>query len=61
MLVDSPPEQRAEIVSVPPSRRAARALGLHVSVALLVCVALFQAVSRNPLGSPDVLGLGGCA
>ncbi|MEW2285695.1 iron chelate uptake ABC transporter family permease subunit [Streptomyces sp. NPDC047841] len=40
MLVDSPPEQRAETAPAPPTRRAARALGLLLSVALLVCVAL---------------------
>ncbi len=40
MLVDSPPEQRAENVPAPPTRRAIRALGLLVSVAILVLVAL---------------------
>ncbi|MEU9917487.1 iron chelate uptake ABC transporter family permease subunit [Streptomyces sp. NPDC051001] len=40
MLVDSPPEQRAEIAPAPPTRRAIRALGLLVSVAVLVLVAL---------------------
>ncbi|MER6185324.1 iron chelate uptake ABC transporter family permease subunit [Streptomyces sp. NPDC001652] len=40
MLVDSPPEQRAEIAPAPPTRRAIRALGLLVSVAILVLVAL---------------------
>ncbi|MEW2511489.1 iron chelate uptake ABC transporter family permease subunit [Streptomyces sp. NPDC046870] len=40
MLVDSPPEQRAETAPAPPTRRAARALGLLLSVVLLVCVAL---------------------
>ncbi|MCX5335218.1 MULTISPECIES: iron ABC transporter permease [unclassified Streptomyces] len=40
MLVDSPPEQRAETAPAPPTRRAIRALGLLVSVAILVLVAL---------------------
>ncbi|MFF7450885.1 MULTISPECIES: iron chelate uptake ABC transporter family permease subunit [unclassified Streptomyces] len=40
MLVDSPPEQRAETAPAPPNRRAIRALGLLVSVAILVLVAL---------------------
>ncbi|MFK0152607.1 FecCD family ABC transporter permease [Streptomyces sp. NPDC090499] len=40
MLVDSPPEQRAETAPAPPSRRAMRALGLLVSVVILLLVAL---------------------
>ncbi|MGW1560103.1 FecCD family ABC transporter permease [Streptomyces sp. NPDC002144] len=40
MLVDSPPEQRAETAPAPPTRRAVRAIGLLVSVAVLVLVAL---------------------
>ncbi|WP_345022000.1 FecCD family ABC transporter permease [Streptomyces shaanxiensis] len=40
MLVDSPPEQRAESGSAPPTRRAIRAVGLLVSVLILVVVAL---------------------
>ncbi|MFF7983929.1 FecCD family ABC transporter permease [Streptomyces sp. NPDC007901] len=40
MLVDSPPEQRAETTPAPPTRRAIRALGLLVSVVILVLVAL---------------------
>ncbi|MEU4469505.1 iron chelate uptake ABC transporter family permease subunit [Streptomyces sp. NPDC024017] len=40
MLVESPPEQRAEITPAPPSRRAVRAFGLLLSVAILVLVAL---------------------
>lgn len=40
MLVDSPPEQRAETAPAPPTRRAARPLGLLLSVVLLVLVAL---------------------
>ncbi|MFI8189118.1 FecCD family ABC transporter permease [Streptomyces sp. NPDC085946] len=39
MLVDSPPEQRAETAPAPPNRRAIRAFGLLVSAALLVLVA----------------------
>ncbi|MFJ6558011.1 FecCD family ABC transporter permease [Streptomyces luteogriseus] len=40
MLVESPPEQRAETVPAPPTRRAVRAFGLLLSVAILVLVAL---------------------
>ncbi|MFJ9567618.1 FecCD family ABC transporter permease [Streptomyces fuscichromogenes] len=40
MLVDSPPEQRAETAPAPPSRRTVRALGLLVSVVILLLVAL---------------------
>ncbi|NUS78700.1 MAG: iron chelate uptake ABC transporter family permease subunit [Streptomyces sp.] len=40
MLVDSPPEQRAETAPAPPTRRAIRVLGLLVSVVILVLVAL---------------------
>ncbi|MFJ5999954.1 FecCD family ABC transporter permease [Streptomyces sp. NPDC092370] len=40
MLVESPPEQRAETVPAPPNRRAVRAFGLLLSVAILVLVAL---------------------
>ncbi|KUN20779.1 iron ABC transporter permease [Streptomyces antibioticus] len=40
MLVDSPPEQRAETAPAPPTRRAIRALGLLASVVILVLVAL---------------------
>ncbi|MFI9829837.1 FecCD family ABC transporter permease [Streptomyces sp. NPDC051913] len=40
MLVDSPPEQRAETAPAPPTRRAIRVLGLLVSVVILVFVAL---------------------
>ncbi|MET9910514.1 iron chelate uptake ABC transporter family permease subunit [Streptomyces sp. NPDC006476] len=40
MLVDSPPEQCAETAPAPPTRRAVRAFGLLVSVAVLVLVAL---------------------
>ncbi|MFE5923365.1 FecCD family ABC transporter permease [Streptomyces sp. NPDC056468] len=40
MLVESPPEQRAESQSAPPNRRAIRAVGLLVSVLILVVVVL---------------------
>ncbi|MGW7268084.1 FecCD family ABC transporter permease [Streptomyces sp. NPDC054842] len=40
MLVDSPPEQRAETAPAPPNRRAIRSFGLLASVLLLVLVAL---------------------
>ncbi|MFI6208693.1 FecCD family ABC transporter permease [Streptomyces sp. NPDC051041] len=40
MLVDSPPEQRAVTAPAPPNRRAIRAVGLLVSVAILVLVAV---------------------
>ncbi|MER5795929.1 iron chelate uptake ABC transporter family permease subunit [Streptomyces sp. NPDC001980] len=40
MLVDSPPEQRADTAPAPPTRRAIRALGLLVSVVILLLVAL---------------------
>lgn len=40
MLVDSPPEPNAETAPAPPKRRAIRAAGLLVSVAVLVLIAL---------------------
>jgi len=40
VLVESPPEQRAETAPAPPNRRAIRVLGLLASVVLLVLVAL---------------------
>ncbi|KOV98086.1 iron ABC transporter permease [Streptomyces sp. NRRL B-1140] len=39
-MVESPPEQRAETAPAPPTRRAVRAFGLLLSVAILVLVAL---------------------
>ncbi len=39
MLVDIPPEQRAESAPAPPNRQAIRAVGLLVSVVILVVVA----------------------
>ncbi|MEU6994229.1 iron chelate uptake ABC transporter family permease subunit [Streptomyces sp. NPDC046465] len=38
MLVDSPPEARAEAASAPPERRAIRSVGLLVSAAVLLLV-----------------------
>ncbi|MER5296309.1 MULTISPECIES: FecCD family ABC transporter permease [Streptomyces] len=40
MLVESPPEPRAATAPAPPNRRAIRAVGLLVSVGILVIVAL---------------------
>jgi iron complex transport system permease protein len=40
VLVDSPPEQRAEHASAPPTRHAVRALGLLAAVAILLSTAL---------------------
>ncbi|MFF4212237.1 FecCD family ABC transporter permease [Streptomyces sp. NPDC001796] len=40
MLVDSPPEPRADAVPAPPTRRAIRSLGLLVSVVILAFIAL---------------------
>ncbi|MFG2122460.1 FecCD family ABC transporter permease [Streptomyces sp. NPDC048710] len=55
MLVDSPPEQRAETAPAPPTRRAVRALGLLLSVAILVLVALASiAIGAKALTSDQV-------
>ncbi|MFG2787477.1 FecCD family ABC transporter permease [Streptomyces sp. NPDC048419] len=40
MLVDSPPEERAETAPAPPTRRAIRAIGLLVALVVLALVAL---------------------
>ncbi|MFF4397951.1 FecCD family ABC transporter permease [Streptomyces sp. NPDC001480] len=40
MLVESPPEQRADAAPAPPTRRAVRSLGLLIAVAILVLVTL---------------------
>ncbi|WP_225098431.1 iron ABC transporter permease [Streptomyces sp. CoH27] len=53
MLVDSPPEQRAETAPAPPSRKAVRALGLLLSVAVLVLVALASIAIGAKALSPD--------
>ncbi|MBT2412399.1 iron chelate uptake ABC transporter family permease subunit [Streptomyces sp. ISL-12] len=50
MLVDSPPEARAETVAAPPDRRVVRAAGLLVSAAILVCVA----VASIAVGAKDL-------
>ncbi|MCS0606446.1 iron chelate uptake ABC transporter family permease subunit [Streptomyces sp. LP11] len=50
MLVDSPPEQCAKTAPAPPGRRAVRALGLLLSVAVLALVALASiAIGAKPL------------
>ncbi|MEV5547221.1 iron ABC transporter permease [Streptomyces sp. NPDC052309] len=55
MLVDSPPEQRAETAPAPPKRRAIRAVGLLVSAAVLVVVALASiAIGAKDLGLDQV-------
>ncbi|WP_043730973.1 FecCD family ABC transporter permease [Streptomyces zinciresistens] len=55
MLVDSPPEQRADPVSAPPARRALRAVGLLVSVLiLLVVVTASIAVGAKQLSVGEV-------
>ncbi|MGW5325802.1 FecCD family ABC transporter permease [Streptomyces sp. NPDC004014] len=53
MLVDSPPEQRADTAPAPPTRRAARALGLLLSVLILVLVALASIAVGAKALSPD--------
>ncbi|MFG3103693.1 FecCD family ABC transporter permease [Streptomyces sp. NPDC048182] len=55
MLVDSPPEQRAETAPAPPKRLAFRVVGLPVSAALLVAVALLSlAVGAKDLSLAQV-------
>ncbi|MFF7547045.1 FecCD family ABC transporter permease [Streptomyces canus] len=55
MLVDSPPEQRAETAPAPPTRRAIRVLGLLVSVVILVLVAMASiAVGAKGLSVEEV-------
>ncbi|MFF7124802.1 FecCD family ABC transporter permease [Streptomyces sp. NPDC016566] len=53
MLVDSPPEQRAETAPAPPTRRAVRALGLLLSVAILMLVALASIAIGAKALTPD--------
>ncbi|MGW2744325.1 FecCD family ABC transporter permease [Streptomyces sp. NPDC001450] len=53
MLVDSPPEQRAETAPAPPTRRAVRALGLLLAVAILVLVALASIAIGAKALTPD--------
>ncbi|MFC9280479.1 FecCD family ABC transporter permease [Streptomyces collinus] len=53
MLVDSPPERRAQTAPAPPTRRAAKAFGLLLSLAVLALVALASiAIGAKGL-SPD--------
>jgi iron complex transport system permease protein len=52
-LVDSPPEQRAETAPAPPTRRAVRPLGLLLSVAILVLVALASIAIGAKALTPD--------
>ncbi|MFJ8362719.1 FecCD family ABC transporter permease [Streptomyces sp. NPDC093984] len=55
MLVDSPPEPRADTAPAPPTRRAIRSLGLLVSVVLLAFVALASiAIGAKGLSSAQV-------
>jgi iron complex transport system permease protein len=54
-LVDSPPEQREDSVSAPPTRRALRAVGLLVSVLILVVVAMASiAIGAKQLSMGEV-------
>ncbi|MEU4659622.1 iron chelate uptake ABC transporter family permease subunit [Streptomyces sp. NPDC023723] len=50
MLVDSPPEARAEKTAAPPDRRVIRAAGLLGSVAVLACVTVASLV----IGAKDL-------
>ncbi|WP_405611416.1 FecCD family ABC transporter permease [Streptomyces sp. NBC_00076] len=55
MLVDSPPEQRAETAPAPPNRRAIRVVGLFVSVVMLTIVAVASiAIGAKALSVPEV-------
>ncbi|WP_409472953.1 FecCD family ABC transporter permease [Streptomyces sp. HC307] len=55
MLVESPPEQRADLTSAPPNRRVIRAFGLLVAVAIMVLVALASiAVGAKELSPEQV-------
>ncbi|MGQ5640009.1 MULTISPECIES: FecCD family ABC transporter permease [unclassified Streptomyces] len=53
MLVDSPAEPRAENAPAPPTRRAARAVGLLLSAVLLLLVALASIAVGAKALSPD--------
>ncbi|MFB7505678.1 FecCD family ABC transporter permease [Streptomyces broussonetiae] len=53
MLVDSPPEQRAETAPAPSTRQAVRALGLLLCVAILLLVALASIAIGAKALSPD--------
>ncbi|MFF0163366.1 FecCD family ABC transporter permease [Streptomyces sp. NPDC005263] len=55
MLVDSPPEQRAETAPAPPNRRAIRVVGLLLSVVALVLVAVASiAIGAKALSVTEV-------
>ena len=55
MLVDGPPEQRADTAPAPPDRRTARALGLLVCAGILMLVALASiAVGAKELAPTQV-------
>ncbi|MDT0437630.1 MULTISPECIES: iron ABC transporter permease [Streptomyces] len=55
MLVESPPEPRADAPPAPPTRRAIRVVGLLLSVVLLVLVALASiAIGAKELSLPQV-------
>ncbi|WP_030790859.1 FecCD family ABC transporter permease [Streptomyces sp. NRRL S-920] len=55
MLVDSPPEPRAETAPAPPKRRAIRSIGLLVSVAVLLLVFVVSiAVGAKPMSMDQV-------
>ncbi|MFJ5263098.1 FecCD family ABC transporter permease [Streptomyces sp. NPDC088387] len=55
MLVESPPEPRAESVAAPPNRRAIRSFGLLVALAVLVLIALASiAVGAKQLSMGEV-------
>ncbi|MGW0332045.1 FecCD family ABC transporter permease [Streptomyces sp. NPDC003011] len=55
MLVDSPPEQRAETTPAPPNRQAIRVVGLLVSVVLLVLLTVASiAVGAKALSMGEV-------
>ncbi|MFG2887414.1 FecCD family ABC transporter permease [Streptomyces sp. NPDC048297] len=53
MLVDSPPEQRAETAPAPPTRRAVRPLGLLLSLVVLALVALVSIAIGAKALTPD--------
>ncbi|KOV70192.1 iron ABC transporter permease [Streptomyces sp. MMG1121] len=52
-MVDSPPEQRAVPAPAPPTRQAVRALGLLLSVAILLLVAMASIAIGAKALSPD--------
>ncbi|WP_317442549.1 FecCD family ABC transporter permease [Streptomyces collinus] len=53
MLVESPPERRAQTAPALPTRRAAKAFGLFLSLAVLVLVALASIAIGAKALSPD--------